>query len=509
MGPGGKPLALDVLSAGATVVAGIYHLPDAPAAFLMALGAVEVPEGGYKAGDEIDVGDLIMLKCADSSEDGCSVTVNDDDSFTTTGTILVVAIGGMFPTPPPSVAEVTAKALNIAMAIRMPTDAQDDNGVPTGAAVKRSTEAAGGETKITLSSSVNDDIDPAYAMSEDMSPPAIMDWHGQTHMRGGEEDVPVEVVNIYTDIQLAEGKKLAYAPAPDGSPIPPPGLSSVIVLADSDDVSYTGYGDDAEQDDETVMGTYNGIPGTFTCTTGTCTVGFFTTPAPGVDPGTAETWVGGWAFESTDDVESQAVQKMDHLYFGYWLQMPADADGDHGFATFSGGGMPFDGTIGDLLGEATYNGAAGGKYVTKELALVEGKVETASAVGGYFTADATLTAVFGDAILMDGRNKISGTIDNFKDGATGEDLGFTVNLTAIDIMDGGPSYTSETVTAAHGTVLNTDGGWNVSFFGPAETVNDTDTMEDETKTTLPTGVAGDFNAEFPDADVAGGFAATK
>ena len=218
---------------------------------------------------------------------------------------------------------------------------------------------------------------------------------------------------------------------------------------------------------------------------------------------------GGWAFESTDDVESQADQKRDHLYFGYWLQMPADADGDHAFATFWGGGMGFtDTAIRGLTGEATYNGAAGGKYVTKELALVEGKVETASAVGGYFTADATLTAVFGGPLILEGdRYGISGTIDNFKDGVTGEDLGFNVNLTKIGIMEGGP-YTSATVTAAHGTVPNTDGGWNVGFFGPVG-VNDDATPDDESLTTLPTGVAGDFNVEFPDADLAGGFAATR
>ena len=100
MGPDGKPLAFAALAAGATVDAGTYHLLDAPDTLLMALGAVEVPEDGYAAGEEITVGDLIMLKCADSSEDSCSVTVNDDGSFTTTGTILVVAAGGMFPTPP-------------------------------------------------------------------------------------------------------------------------------------------------------------------------------------------------------------------------------------------------------------------------------------------------------------------------------------------------------------------------------------------------------------------------
>ena len=394
------------------------------------------------------------------------------------------------------------------MAIRSPAVAADDNGVPTAAAVTRSTEAGGGETKITLSSSENENIDPAYAMSEDMAPPAIMDWHGQTHMRGGEDDVPAEIVNIYTNIKAAEGKKLAYGPSP-GTPIPPVGFSSVIVLLDSDETSYTGYADDAEQDDETVMGTYNGIPGTFTCTTGTCTVGFVETPGPGVDSGTVASLGNGWAFESTDDVELQADQKTDYLYFGYWLQMPADADGDHAFATFSGGGMAFGGTINQLLGEATYDGAAGGKYVTKELELVQGNVETASAVGGYFTADATLTAVFGGTdIPADDQYKISGTIDNFEDGATGEDLGFNVNLTAISLTTGGPIYTSETVNAAHGTVPNTDGSWNVSFFGPVGVADD-DAEGDETLTTLPTGVAGDFSAEFPDADVAGGFTATR
>ena len=49
---------------------------------------------------------------------------------------------------------------------------------------------------------------------------------------------------------------------------------------------------------------------------------------------------GGWTFESDDFVESEATQDADYMYFGYWLQSPADPGVDeptYMFATFADG----------------------------------------------------------------------------------------------------------------------------------------------------------------------------
>ena len=409
----------------------------------------------------------------------------------------------------------TDKALAIAMALSetSTTVATGTNGVPTTAAATRSTEAAGGEIEITVSSTENTGLTPAYAMSEDMSPPAIADWHGETHMRSP-EDEPVEIVNIYTNIKMAEGNKLVYEIAN----VPAPGTApNVIVLADNMKESYASNVDDAEMDAETVMGSVNGIPGAFTCKAGNCEVTFVQTPPPGVDAKTVAGFTGDWAFESTNDVESQAAQKDDYVYFGYWLRANEE-DNEFAFATFAGGGDEFATgetalALTELEGSATYNGVAGGKYVEKELGLVEGQAKPVSASGGYFTATATLTATFGGgAIPMDDHDKITGVINNFKDGTTGDDLDFTVNLSArIDgegLAAAAEDLLGPMVNAAHGNLPNTSGDWTATFFGPAA-VDDTTTDVNEEFTTLPTGVAGDFEAHFADGHVAGGYAATR
>ena len=91
------------------------------------------------------------------------------------------------------------------------TVAAAGNSVPDTATATRSTEADGRRDQNQGVELITCTLTPAYAMSEDMSPPAIDDWNGQTHMRSP-EDEPVEIVNIYTNIKPAKGMKLAYGP---------------------------------------------------------------------------------------------------------------------------------------------------------------------------------------------------------------------------------------------------------------------------------------------------------
>ena len=92
----------------------------------------------------------------------------------------------------------------------------------------------------------------------------------------------------------------------------------------------------------------------------------------------------------------------DHLYFGWWLKEPADSDGTYAFRTFSGGTVPFtvggkftSGNNDELLGTASYQGRAAGRYVTKD--FTGGVLSGGTA--GVFTAAATLAANFGVTIL--------------------------------------------------------------------------------------------------------------
>ena len=119
MPAGGSPLAFSALQGGEEVMAGRYHLTDAPEAFLEALGEVEQPQGGYAPGAMVAVGGL-ELHCADAGAGNCSVTVHDDGSFTVAGTILVVAADGTPPVatlPPPDPAVVERMAIDSAIAM--------------------------------------------------------------------------------------------------------------------------------------------------------------------------------------------------------------------------------------------------------------------------------------------------------------------------------------------------------------------------------------------------------
>ena len=333
-------------------------------------------------------------------------------------------------------AATTAESIGIAMAIDSPTDAANGNGVPASATATRTT---GGDTTVTLMNSNEntgqEDVafDPAYASSTDATTPAITGWSGDTQVREGEGTTPSEYVTVYTNIKSAKPMKLTHDNTALERLIELPG--NVIVL-DDDGLMYTGSDTD-DADDETVTGTVNGIPGTFTCAVGSCGV-TFATAGGGVAENTVATLTSNstWSFTSTENMESEADEVADYLYFGSWLQM-ADEDGDYAFQTFSGGDMPY--TTNDMTnvkGEATYDGAAAGRYVMKELELVDGQVMPTSATHGQFTAAVALTAYFGgDDVSMTDQFSINGTVTNFKDGDTSLDIELKLDSTKFTASD--------------------------------------------------------------------------
>ena len=472
-------------------------------------GTVTIP-----GGETMDRGD-VGFKCAEGV-DACEVTVADDGTVMSTGGKVTAMNSAAYnmkiaDAAAEAMEAATEQALAVAMAINTPMPAGNSNGVPAGATITRTTD---GEHKITLMNtpSSGTDLDPfvpVYKKSEMMTPQA-KGWYAETQTRTPRGQ-PAENAVTYTDIRSAKAQKLVYDNEGADDNIPAIGATNVIVLNDDKKLAYSG-GDRADTtDDESVMGTINGIPGTFTCVADTCNVTFNEDPGPGGQDGTVSTITGeGWTFESTDYVESEATLDGDYLYFGYWLQ-EADEDDNYAFATFSGGSERFtQDRLTAIQGSATYQGAAAGKYVMKELGVIDGKLEPVSAVKGQFTATAELTADFGDGSEM---GEIEGSVTDFLDGTSGKDLGFHVNLRSADIGSDG-TWDDGEVSATHGTIPDESGGWTGALFGDVLEATHTagveaDATDAQQSAAHPRGVAGTFNAHFSDGHVAGGYGATR
>ena len=245
-------------------------------------------------------------------------------------------------------------------------------------------------------------------------------------------------------------------------------------------------------------GTFHGVAGTYECTTPPCTV---STANDGMISLPGDTWT----FTPDSDQAGEIMIDLpdtDHLYFGWWLKEPADAEGTYAFRTFSGGTDPF--TVGDkftsghtdrLLGTASYQGRAASQYVTKD--FTGGVLSGGTA--GVFTATALLTANFGgDDIAVNDQFNIRGSVTEFMDVASGRSLeGWSVTLNKVDLAAGSASFggaPGDTTTATLGGVSGT-GTWEGAFFG--------NTRADG----KPGSVAGVFDAHLPAAHISGGFGA--
>ena len=272
-------------------------------------------------------------------------------------------------------------------------------------------------------------------------------------------------------------------------------------------------------DDRKFVGTFNGVNGTYECSTGECT-------AENDDDGKLDSLSGSWTFAPAKGVDIETVQidavghDADYLAFGYWIETTTNRDDTTDLAvnTFATGSQPYflSGGVSaaTLQGKATYTGQAAGQYVLKTGPVGDAKPTDS----GGFTGNASLTALFGgNSIALADHLSISGSITHLRNGA-GEiiDPNWTVSLMKA-AMSGGDARTTPLVfgtrtgTAINATntnITNADamttggGSWEGGFFGiPTPT---TTTTED-----YPTGVAGEFNAHFSNGHVIGAFGATK
>ena len=280
-------------------------------------------------------------------------------------------------------------------------------------------------------------------------------------------------------------------------------LKFVSYVEDSDNVADGAQTIDAFEG----AGTYNGAMGTYKCilTGGTdCTV---TLDAKGMITGMSD----GWIF--TPDTGATSDQPdYDYLNYGFWLARTKNADGTvksyDEVETFAGSSLVATGAVDNVDGSATYMGGATGVYV-KNVHNPDSTI--ASATSGLFTADAELTATFGQTmddsttdinevgqIAPNLVNTINGKVYNFEDGdGVSIDGSWTVNLMKGDITVNDGTFLGETTGG---------GDYNGTFYGATP---ETESMGDGSTVVAPGSVVGEFDAIFSNGSVAGGFGARK
>ncbi|MDE0405467.1 MAG: hypothetical protein OXI53_09175 [Nitrospira sp.] len=270
-------------------------------------------------------------------------------------------------------------------------------------------------------------------------------------------------------------------------------------------------------EDGEFMGTFDGIPGTYSCAD-ICEI--ITN-----DDGELSITGGSLTFTprtTTNDIEDVHMVKgvtkdMDYVSFGYWVQTSTKSDGStaYGVNTFAGGTLSFgtdpdtgnNTAIAALEGSATYEGSATGMYARKALAVENGSVVGTPDAAGQFVADVELTANFGASASVAEENafNIGGTASNFQD-ADGNviDSGWALDLNAASFGED----TSGTVTNASSVFRGTTGKgstvgqWRGQFFGMPGT-------GDAASSTHPSSVAGEFTGHFENGHVIGAFGATS
>ena len=208
-------------------------------------------------------------------------------------------------------------------------------------------------------------------------------------------------------------------------------------------------------DGESIDGSLDGVAGTFSCANADgC--GFTDTRRPGgyqAGPGVTFTPEGGTA-QPAPFGETPTVPNADYLAFGLWLYVPEDVtdSANYEVGTFAGGGDPFEIThLAGLTGTATYVGDALGAY------YVDGLTDDPTV--GFFTADVTLDADFGDGTAT---GSISGEVTNFVfEDDVASSLPATVMLTSNFyeyLSDGfGHNYVADenTVVRGESNIFNT------------------------------------------------------
>ena len=263
---------------------------------------------------------------------------------------------------------------------------------------------------------------------------------------------------------MRHARATSLAPAPEGS-------------------SGTAYAANGEAGAEELRfgGTFAGASGEYACSGSACT-------ATLDNRGAVAALTGTWTFAPAESAMLQFPDAQ-YLFFGNWIREKGEDAFD--FQSFAGAtGYEASIPVTDAMtGSATYEGAAAGLYVLKDIA----QGEVTSARDGRFTATATLEAEFFGA---EDAGVVRGRVEDFRDadGNPLEGWSLTLGITALRASEA--AFTGETGASLGSGALGT-GHWQGRLYGGG----DSDAP--------PEAVVGRFDAQFLGAHITGAYGASR
>ena len=360
---------------------------------------------------------------------------------------------------------------------------------------------------------IDGDNKGVYALNVDLAPTMDADNDGEPNKDFTAKSVGEEANAAPDEAELKLVRSSAFVPGAGSTTE----LTFNRFIADTDDGTP---GNQPRAAFETA-GTYNGADGTYKCNgeNNDCTVDL---NAKGEITGMSA----GWVFIPGDG-ETVDVADASYLSYGFWLKRTMSAkdgtvyDAVETFAMAHGIDRSDAQNIGQVTGDATYEGGAAGVYVKN---VTDNQGATLSSTSGQFEADVELNANFGGGnIGVNNQFAISGEVKNFTlhptdDGGNSNaaDNDWAVKLNAADFSGRtgmGPGkepaesgFENTFSGTATGDSSAAAGSWSGAFWGAAGQIDhDNDGGTTPAINTPPSAVTGEFNANFTDGTAAGGF----
>ena len=360
--------------------------------------------------------------------------------------------------------------------------------------------------KLTEDPVTGDDKTDDFAKSEN-SAATIEGWAGSVYSRSETDGNAATTVVTYTDIEApadqAYSEYYSEADAGDRDAVQSANSAGVLTFDNRDlvgnDVLFGA--DFSRLGTSTSMasrpGTFHGIPGTFACTSGGCSITLN-------EDGQFSRAAGTWTFtpDEAPDGSSHIVRGVvldaEYMNLAYWLKSTEADDGtiSYEIGTLAQGNQPGGyGRTSSVMGSASYAGPATGVYTRKTFSP-DGTPTPVAA--GQFTANAELTAHFGQTTEDGGSiapnllHSISGTVDTFKDSQ-----GNLISDAWALKLGKSPINTRDGTFAGVATGTGAAGTWSGQFEG------------DNTDDAIPSAATGVFHGHFLNGHVAGAFGAKK